>query len=228
MRSFTAMVGALVLAAAAFADDIVTMPTANQLKAREVDVAAYYLDLKMPSGAPQFVHYQTLYLGLTDRVELDFHRADVNRDAESVVTVLSLKLAAEGPQTPDVVVGVRNVFGEPTTLHPDFRSRTKRTSVYAAAAKTYFLREGVQGPPLARVHLGVGTEDWTLLNEKRHEGPFGGVQMLIVPTAGAVVQWDGQDWITALTYMPPKSGITIKGGTYGDHRWYGVALRKQL
>ncbi len=228
MRSFAIVVGALVLAAAALADDIVTMPTANQLKAREVDVAAYYLDLKMPSGAPQFVHYQTLYVGLTDMIELDFHRADVNRDAESVVTVLSLKLASEGPETPDFVLGVRNLFAQPTTHHPDFRSKTKRVSVFGTAAKTYFLKEGIQGPPLLRVHVGVGTEDWTLLNEKRHEGPFGGVQALIVPTVGAVVQWDGRDWITALTFMPPSSGVTIKGGTYGDHRWVGVAYRKQL
>jgi hypothetical protein len=218
----------LALAMAAWADDIVTMPTANQLKAREVDVAAYYLDLKMPAGAPQFVQYQTLYLGLTDRIELDFHRADVNRDAKSVVTVLSVKLASEGPQTPDFVVGLRNVLGEKTTLNPDLRDKTGRRSVFATAAKTYFLKEGVQGPPLARVHLGVGTADWTLLNEKRHEGPFGGVQFLIVPTVGAVVQWDGRDWITGLTIMPQQSGLTIKGGTYGDHRWYGVAFRKQF
>jgi len=193
-----------------------------------VDVAAYYLDLKMPAGAPQFVHYQTLYVGLTDKVEVDFHRADVNRDAESVVTVVSLKLGSEGPNTPDVVVGLRNVFGEPTTNNPSVRGKTGKRSVFLTAAKTYFLKEGVQGPPLARVHLGLGTEDWSLLNEKRHDGAFGGVQMLFCPTLGAVVQHDGRDWITGITIMPVNSGLTIKGGTYGDHRWYGVAYRKAL
>lgn len=216
------------LSCVAQADDIVTMPTANQLKAREVDVAAYYLDLHLPSGAPQFVHYQTLYVGLTDRVELDFHRAEVNRDAVSVVTVATLKLVSEGPATPDVVLGVRNVTGEATTNDPAVRSKSRRRSVFATAAKTVFLREGVQGPPLVRVHAGLGTEDWTLLNEKRHEGLFGGLQFLFHPVVGAVVQHDGRGWITGVTIMPPRTGLTVKGGTFGDHSWYGVAFRKQF
>lgn len=228
MRVLLSACLALVLAAAALADDIVTMPTANQLKAREADIAAYYLDLSMPSGAPQFVHYQTLYLGLTDRIELDFHRADVNRDARSVVTVASFKLQSEGPETPDVVLGIRNLTGEATTNDPNVRSKSRRRSVFLTGAKTYFMQEGVQGPPLVRVHLGIGTQDWTLLNEKRHEGLFGGLQFLFHPVVGAVVQRDGRDWITGLTIMPPGTGITIKGGTYGDHRWYGAAFRHQF
>ena len=228
MRTLAASLCALVLATAVWADDIVTMPTANQLKAREVDVAAYYLDLKMPPGAPQFVHYQTLYVGLTDKLEVDFHRAQVNRDAESIVTVVTLKLVSEGPATPDVVVGIRNLFGETTTFNPAVRGKTGKKSVFAAAAKTYFLKPDVQGPPLVRVHFALGTEDWSLMNEKRHDGAFVGLQALITPTLGAVVQHDGRDWITCVTIMPAGSGLTIKGGTYGDHRWYGVAYRKAL
>ncbi len=228
MRILLAACCVLALGAAAIADDIVTMPTANQLKAREVDVAVYYLDLNTPDGAPQFVQYQTLYLGLTDKIELDFHRADVNRDAKSVVTVASLKLLSEGPDTPDLVLGVRNLTGEATTNDPDMRSKTRRRSVFLAGAKTYFLKTEVKGPPLVRVHLGLGTEDYTLMNEKRHEGVFGGLQFLFHPVVGAVVERDGRDWITGITIMPPNTGLTIKGGTYGDHKWYGVAFRKQF
>lgn len=227
-RVFLVAIGALFLGAAAIADDIVTMPTANQLKAREVDIAAYYLDLSMPSGAPQFVYYQTLYVGLTDRIELDIHRAKVNRDEDSVVLVGSIKLVNEGPDTPDVVIGLRNITGSATTLAPKLRSKTERRSVYIAAAKTFFMNPEKPGPPLVRLHAGLGTEDWTLLNEGRHKGLFGGLQFLFHPVVGAVVENDGRDWITGLTIMPLNSGVTLKGGTYGDHRWYGVAYRKQF
>ncbi|MCX6360927.1 MAG: hypothetical protein NT029_14035 [Armatimonadetes bacterium] len=218
---------AALLGTAALADDIVTMPTANQLKAREFDAAVYYISLSMPAGAPQYVQYQTLYLGLTDRLELDLHRAAVDNDAKSVVVVGQYKLLSEGPDTPDLVVGVRNLTGVATTNSP-LRSYSRERSVYLATAKTWFVRKGVQGPPLIRLHTGIGSRDYTLMNEPRHEGAFGGIQCLFTPTVGAVVQHDGQDWITGLTYMPPKSGITLKLGTYGDHSWYGAAYRMAL
>jgi len=222
---------ALLLASCAFADDIVTMPTANQLKALEADVAAYYLDLDNPSPAPQFVQYQTLYVGLTNSIELDFHRAAVDRNETSVVIVGQYKLLSESLVLPDVVVGARNITGEPTIINPpgslvDLRHKSKKPSFYLSGAKTVFLNPAVPGPPLVRVHLSLGTEDWTLLGEKRHDGLFGGLQFLFHPHLGAVVQYDSQDVITAITYMPPKTGLTIKGGTYGDHKWIGIAYRK--
>lgn len=216
----------LVAAGATFADDIVTMPTANQLKKGEVDIAAYYLDLKLPAGAPQFVQYQTLYVGLTDRFELDFHRAAVNNDKTSCVAVAQYKLLSETPQVPDLVIGVRNLAAQATTNNPALHDLSDNPSFYAAMAKTYFLKQGVQGPPLVRVHMGVGSRDWTLLGESRHEGVFGGFQFLLTPTLGAVIQHDGRDWISGVTIMPLKSGLTFKGGTYGKNTWAGVAFRK--
>ena len=32
------------------------------------------------------------------------------------------------------------------------------------------MKPGQMGPPLVRVHLSLGTADWTLLNEERHKG----------------------------------------------------------
>ena len=55
---------------------------------------------------------------------------------------------------------------------------------------------------------------------------FGGLQFLFRPEIGAVAEFDGQDIITGLTIMPKNTGLTIKGGTYGDHWWAGLALRK--
>ena len=213
--------------AAAFADDIVTMPTANQLKRGEVDVAAYYLGLDMPTGAPQSVLYQTLYLGITDRLELDLHRADVDKDKASIVSVASYKLLAETPSRPDVVVGVRNLTGEATTDNPLIKNRSKDRSVFLSAAKTYFLGSA-PGAPLVRWHMSLGSAAWTLLGEKRHEGVFGGVQALIHPTLGAVVQHDGTNWITGVTFMPKNTGLTIKGGSFSTHTWLGLAYRRQM
>lgn len=223
----------VLLAGCAWADDIVTMPTANQLKAGELDVAGYYLGLDSKSPAPEYVQYQTLYIGITNRLELDAHRAAIDNNETATVLVGSVKLLSESQMLPDLVVGCRNLLGAPTVINPpgspvDFRSKSKDRSYFLSGAKTFFLNPSKPGPPLVRAHLSVGTADWTLLNEKRHEGVFGGLQFLIRPDLGAVVQHDGQDLITGITFMPVGSGLTFKGGTFGDHWWAGIAYRTNL
>jgi len=227
MRTFAmAAVLAALCAGMAVADDIVTMPTANQLKAGEVDLAAYYLDLDLPAGAPRSVSYQTLYLGLTDQLELDIHRADIDRDRTSLVLVGSYKALSETPQDPDIVLGIRNLNGAATTYSP-LSDKSRDRSYFIAMAKTFFAG-APERPPLARFHVGLGTSDYTLMNEKRHQGFFGGWQFLFHPAVGAVAQFDGRNWITGLTIMPPKTGLTLKGGTYGDHSWFGLAYRRSM
>jgi len=228
MRYLGILGAILCVATCAYADDIVTMPTANQLKAGEVDLAVYYLGLDLPPGAPESVNYQTLYVGLTDKLELDVHRADVDKDETSTVLVGSFKLLSETRQAPDLVVGCRNFTQEATTLNPVIRDRTKDASWFLSAAKTFFMNPAAPGPPLVRAHLSIGTDDWTLLGDKRHDGLFGGLQFLFKPELGAVGQYDGENWITGITVMPRNTGLTIKAGTYGEHWWMGVALRKDL
>ncbi len=227
MRYLFLVTALAMLCGCAWADDIVTMPTANQLKGGEVDLAAYYIGLDMPAAAPQHIQYQTVYVGVTDWLEIDAHHATVDKDEESTVLVGSVKLLSESPTTPDLVAGIRNLTGEPTTKSP-LRGKSEDRSYFLAAAKTFFFNPAAPGPPLVRVHLGLGTEDWTLFNEKRHEGLFGGLQFLFRPDLGAVIQDDGQDLITGLTYMPVGTGLTLKGGTYGDHWWVGLAFRKNM
>lgn len=219
---------ALVMATAccALADDIVTMPTANQLKAGEVDVAGYYLKLDMPTGAPQHVNYGTIYVGVTDKLEVDGHVAEVDNDKRSAVLVASYKVLGETQALPDLVVGCRNLTGARTTNNPMIAGKSEDRSYFVSAAKTFFMNPAQPGPPLVRVHLSLGTEDWTLLGEKRHDGLFGGLQFLFRPDLGAVIQNDGTDVITGLAYMPKNTGLTIKGGTFGDHWWAGLAYRK--
>jgi len=205
---------------AAFAADIVTVPTANQLKAGEIDLAAYHIELDN-FGPVDCVRAQTIYAGLNDKIELDVHRYDVDLPAEAgpgVATIFNATylVVTEGAEKPNVVLGVR-----------DMTSEYGHASYFVAAAKT--LNPPVGGPPtgpIYRVHLGLGTEDNTLLNEPRHDGIFGGLQVCVKPSfpmVGAIALYDGQDIITGLTYTHSPTWPTIKGGTFGDHTWIGIS-----
>ncbi len=228
MRFVIVCIAVMMLASCVFADDVVTMPTANQLKAGEIDVAAYYLKLDMPTGAPQHVNYQTVYVGITDRLELDAHIANVDVDRDSTVLVGQFKVLSETQKLPDLVVGCRNLTGQPTTNLKALHDRSKDRSYYVSAAKTFFANPDQPGPPLVRLHVSLGTSDWTLLAQERHNGLFGGMQFLFRPEVGCVLEYDGQDLITGLALMPKSTGLTIKGGTFGEHWWAGLAFRKAL
>lgn len=228
MRYLYIILALSLLCGCAFADDIVTMPTANQLKAGEVDAAAYYLGLDLPDGAPQFVQYQTIYVGITDRFEIDAHRAMVDKDETSTVLVGSFKLLSETATLPDMVIGCRNLGSEPATKNPALRDKSANSSYFISTAKTFFFNPKAPGAPLVRAHLSIGTPDWTLLGDKRHDGVFGGLQFLLRPDLGAVSEYDGESWITGITYMPKNTGLTIKAGGYGEHWWAGLAFRKAL
>ena len=220
-----AMVSGCVLA-----DDIVSMPTANQLKKGEVDLAAYHMSLDNPLGAPQSAEYQTLYIGLTDWLEIDAHHVALDNNRESTVLVASVKVLSETKVLPDVVVGCRNLGGTATLEHaPQWLiDKTKEQSYFLCTAKTFFCNPLKPGPPLFRAHLSFGTADYTLLGDRRHDGFFGGLQMLLSPTLGLVAEHDGENVITGVTIMPKNTGLTIKGGSFGPHLWFGLAFRKQL
>lgn len=212
----------------AFADDIVSMPTANQLKAQEIDAAAYYFGLDNPTGAPQNVNLQTVGVGLTDRIEIDAYRADVDGDKAAAVVTGYFRLLSETPKTPDLVVGVKNIFGTETTNVPAVKSKSGDQSYFLCAARTVFLSPAVPQTPLVRVHLSVGTADWTLFNAERHKGLFGGLQFLFKPELGAVTEYDGANWITGVSFMPKNTGLTVKGGGFGENWWAGLSYRKAL
>jgi hypothetical protein len=211
----------LLIAGMALAGDIVTVPTANQVKAGEADVAIYYIgvdrDALIPPLRPigiEFVRAQTLYVGLTDQVELDVHRYDVDKIGAETIFNATVVVQDETLQHPIVVVGGR-----------DLSRAYGHASYFVSAAKT--LNPPVGGPPtgpIYRAHLSLGTEDNTLFGEGRHEGLFGGLQVLVrpmYPQVGVVALYDGRDVITALTYTQDKKWPTVKGGTFGGHWWLG-------
>lgn len=211
------------LVISAFAADIVTVPTANQLKAGQMDIAYYYIGLDNPSGAPQNVQAQTLYVGVTDRIELDLHRYDIDLLGDDIIVNASVALMRETLVTPDIVIGGRNIGGTEVGGVPGSDKR----SYFLCAAKTLNLpADGPPEPPIIRIHAGLGTKDHTLLGEDRHKGIFGGVQALLTPNIGLVVLHDSQDLITGLTYTPKNTAFTLKGGTFGDHWWIGLSWAK--
>jgi len=223
LRGVLVVIALFAVAASGFAADIVTVPTANQLTKGQMDVAYYYLGLDIPEPGPQNVQAQTLYLGLTDRIELDLHRYDIDKLGDAIIFNASVSLMRETMMTPDVVIGGRNITGEDVGGVPDSDKR----SWYIAAAKTLNLPEmGPPKMPIIRLHGALGTRDHTLLDEDRHKGLFGGVQMLLTPQLGLVALHDSQDLITGLTFTPKNTGLTLKGGTYGDHWWVGVSWAK--
>jgi hypothetical protein len=210
------------LAGAAFADDIVTVPTANQLSAGQVDLAAYYItvdeDELIPPLRPldvDFVRVQTLNVGIYDWWELDAQRYAPDVLPASTIFITYFRLQAETVTRPQVVVGARDITNE-----------FGHASYFVCSAKT--LNPPVSGPPtgpIYRVHLSVGTEDNTLFGEPRHEGLFGGLQVLVhpmYPQLGVVALWDGQDLISGVTYRPADNWPTFKAGSFGDHWWVGA------
>lgn len=224
IRSVVLVTAALLLTAgAAFPGDIVTVPTANQLGQGQMDAAYYYIGLDAPPGAPENVQVQTYYLGLTDKLEVDVHRYDIDLVGGDTIVNATWALLRETPVTPDVVVGGRNILGTQVGLDP----RSDKTSWFVTAAKT--LKLPAMGPPtipIIRLHAGLGTKDYTLLGEDRHAGIFGGVQALLTPEIGAIALHDARDLITGLTYSPQDTGFTVKGGTFGDHWWVGLSWAK--
>jgi len=229
MKAVVVLLVALTTMSAAYAADIVTVPTANQLKAGEVDVAYYHLSLDLPAPAPQSLEAQTLYVGLTDRIEVDAHRYDPEKDSDKTSTILnaSVLVMPETATSPALVIGGRNLTGEKTTNNPAVDSK-KRSWFISAAKNVTPMLEGGPKLPLVRLHLSLGTKDYTLLGEDRHGGLFGGVQALLTPEIGAVGLYDGQDLITGLTFTPRGKPLTLKGGTFGDHWWIGLSYLKSL
>lgn len=228
MRRFGSLVAACVALSAllvwpALAADIVTVPTANQLQASEVDVALYHIRVSRsaliaplrPLGI-RYVRAQTLYIGVTDQVELDVHRYDVDKLGTETIINATVLVQAEDGERPAIVVGGR-----------DLTRQYDRASYFISAAKT--LNPPLYGPPtepIVRLHLSVGTEDNTLFGEGRHKGLFGGVQLLLQPESpavGAIALYDGRDLITGVTVVPEPGWPTLKGGTFGGHWWVGIS-----
>jgi len=210
-----ALITALASATVAPAADIVTVPTANQLKQGNVELNYFHIELDAPRSMPQAIRAQTLCVGLTDAIELDAHRYDVDKVGDDTIWNATYKLMDESLLTPDLVVGVRDVTAD-----------MAGASYFVSAAKTLNPSgAGADMLPVIRGHLSLGTSDDTLLDEERHEGFFGGVQVTLRadPEVGFFALHDGRDLITGGSFTPGPRLPTLKGGTFGDHWWVGLS-----
>jgi len=234
MRSLLAAIIVVGLALAVWAGparagDIVTMPTANQLGAGEVDLAQYHIWFRYPpgSGAPTHAWFSTMYVGVTDRVEVDVWYINPNKQpSQTVINATGLLTSQRKGDYADVVVGIRDLGDSLERLFPPAGNHFER-SVFVAAAKTLNPPPGPptkHDMPIWRAHLGVGTSLGlgTNLDRVGDGGVFGGLQVLVTPQIGAIALWDGTDDIIGLTYTRKPDWPTIKGGVFGDHWWIGV------
>ncbi|UCH34805.1 MAG: hypothetical protein JSV65_00180 [Armatimonadota bacterium] len=220
-------VAALALwAGAVMAGDIVTMPTANQVGAGDVDLAQYYIGYDYPPGWPDHVYFTTMYVGVTDRLEIDAIYADPDGGpGRTIWNATLLVLSERNGDEADVVVGVRDMSDTLNKMFPP--GNGFEPGAFVAAAKTLNPPAGPPTPadcPIWRLHLGVGQELGlaTDPNDMNGSGLFGGVQALVTPQVGAVALWDSTDHIVGLTYTPDPKGPTYKGGVFGDHWWIGI------
>lgn len=210
--------------------DVITVPTANQLKKGEIELAYYYAFLRYNDPKPEFMQIQTLYVGITDRFELDTHMYAVDSNRTSVILIGNVKLLSEKDNWADVVVGCKNMAGTPTVDNPplcpvNYRQLSTEQSYYLCAAKTFQLGEnrGPVRPPFLRVHVSLGSPDWTIDLDKRHQGIFGGLQYIITPNLGVFAFDDGRNIITAVGYRLPKTDLMLRAGTFGAHWFAGLA-----
>jgi len=223
--AFLVVVALVAYALPALAGDIVTMPSANQVGGGDVDLAQYYVSFDYPPGLPEHAFMTTMYVGVTDRVEVDVWYVDPNEGSPNVtiLNATALLLSQRKGDLVDLVAGVRDIGDDLENLFgPDFDR-----GIFVAAAKTLNPPPGPPTPadcPIWRLHLGVGDELGfaTDLNRMNKGGVFGGVQALVTPQLGAIALWDGTDDIVGLTYTPKPAGPTYKGGVFGRHFWLGV------
>jgi len=209
-----------VCAGAALAGDIVSMPSANQVGPGEVDLAQYYIHFNYPyAGLPSHAYFSTMYVGVTDRVELDVWYIDANRAPnETILNATGLVLSERKGDQLDLVVGVRDM-GDNLNL--------VGRGAFVAAAKTLNPPAGPptkSDTPIWRLHFGLGTNLGLATNLDRiaKDGAFGGIQALVTPAIGVIALWDGTDDIIGVTYTPDPKGPTFKGGVFGDHLWVGL------
>jgi hypothetical protein len=194
------------------AADIVTMPTANTLKAGQVQVAYYHLWLDYRAvGAPEHLGLGTIYYGATDRLQLDAWVTRPGRGSGSLVLNPSFVLVKESSSAPNIVVGAQDVAN----------ALDYKTSAYLAMAKTITNSER-KLLPMVRLHLGAGTN--------MNHGVFGGLETTLYGPLGAVVTYsqndkilDNRHVIAGLTFTFPHMPVVLKGGVLGRHTWVGIA-----
>jgi hypothetical protein len=214
-RTLMAVIVGLALAVPVFAGDIVSMPTANVVQPKNIELNAIYWMLP-PSGSTGNVTVGEAFLGVYDRLEIDVLYADI-KDFDNFTEVNAYyTLLKESATRPGLIAGFTNVLGndwlggakfpggDPDYDQPSF--------VVASAFNLAAPAEISPKTPLIRAHLGWG--------DRYHESKlFGGIQFKIYPTfGGAAFNYKG-DPAYMLTWAPAKK-YELTAGTIGGETFY--------
>ncbi|MCD6351856.1 MAG: hypothetical protein J7M26_07040 [Armatimonadetes bacterium] len=226
-----AVVLALV-AGAAWAKDIVSMPEATMMGAGNLELAYIYWDLEninTPSGVVRdYAHVGEFFLGITDWLELDYIHIELQGHVNTPFgdplsdrneLNLYIKLADETPDHPAVTIGATNLLGN-DWLPSDNVGQVAgdhRTSPFIIFSQT--LRPPKGGPPdwdnpAIRLQIGAGFNF-------HEDKPFGILQFAFTPHVVAAFQHYRGDPGWLVGWHERNWGIDV-GGLSGDN-WVHVS-----
>jgi len=203
----------LLAGAAAWAGDIISMPTGNMVQPGNFELNYIFWDLE---GVPaegggtigDSAQIGELFVGATKNIELDVLHVDL-QDVDNF-TELNLygQVLKETADRPGMVVGLTNVTGSNWLQSEDMAS-DKRISPFVIFS--YNAVQPAAAPnwndPLVRLHLGYGTN--------YHENtPFGGAQIAFTPQFGIGI-FNYRKAPAYLAVFRPVKAIEIRAGTYG-------------
>jgi hypothetical protein len=213
-RTLMAVVVGLALAVPVFAGDIVSMPTANVVQPKDIELNAIYW-MMPPAGSAGNVTVGEAFLGLYDRFEVDVLYADI-KDFDSFTEVNAYyTLCKEDVEKPGVVVGFTNILGSDWLGGKKFEGdpdNDKASFVIASAYNLAAPEKISPKTPLIRAHLGWG-------NNYHENKLFGGIQFKVYPKfGGALLNYLGQP-AYMLTWAPCKK-YELTGGTIGGDTFY--------
>jgi len=182
-RALIVAVVAVVMAAPAFAGDIVAMPTGNMVAPHNVELNGIWWEQAASEGPGDYITIGEAFIGVVDRIELDVIYADV-KDVDSYTEVnLYGTVLKETAQTPSLIVGVTNLLGADWLPGAaKYPGTDDDMSVFALSSYNLLAPQGPPSlqHPLVRVHLGWGS-GW-------HDDEFfGGVQFLVHPKLGGAI-----------------------------------------
>lgn len=216
---FIAVSAAVVLAlTAGWAKDIVSMPESTMMPPGGVELAYIYWDTDVPEHA----NVGELFVGLTDRIELDIIHVDLSSPVNDSVTEANLyvKLLDEVPnKQPALVVGATNITGSDWLPTSEAGPPDGDTRVSPFIVAGYTLRVPKHGPPswddpAVRLQVGAGAN--------YHEDQFFGIlQIAFTPNVVAAFQ-HYQGVPGYLVGYQSEKGWGVHWGTLGEQPWLHV------
>ena len=209
-----ALVVAVGLAVPVFAGDIVDMPTGNMVAPNHAEFNYIFWDVDFgPSPAPQNIHIFEGFVGVTDWLELDGIVASVDNDKTYARANAYVRLLAERPDRPSLIVGATNLTGADVP-----GGASDEPSPFFVSSYNIHVPAGPPSlkDPLIRMHFAWGTQ-------YHGKTPFGGVQMLITPKLGlAAFNYQGEGAYMA-AYQINKMAC-VRAGWKANDPFYSFGL----